>query len=126
MIDVTLRGNDELERDMAAAKGQFVTGVDDLMIDLAGDAAKEARRRASKNSVSGRARDSINSRGPIISAGSGIPYYNFADFGGRVGIRKSVKRQFIKGGRWLFPAIRNVGVYKKAYAMVEQSTKGVQ
>jgi hypothetical protein len=40
----------------------------------------------------------------VKAGGSKAPYYPWLDFGGRVGVNRSVKRQFIKGGRYIFPA----------------------
>ena len=64
--------------------------------------------------------------GPVVRAGDDVPWYGFADFGGRVGRKRSIKRTYIKGGRWLFPAVRDLGVYKKAEKMVERATKGLR
>lgn len=33
-----------------------------------------------------------------------VPYAGFIEFGGAVGRNKSVKRPFVRGGRYLFPA----------------------
>ena len=33
------------------------------------------------------------------------PYYPWLDFGGKVGPKRSVRRQFIKEGRYLYPAL---------------------
>lgn len=42
-----------------------------------------------------------------IKAGSArVPYYGWLDFGGAVGRNRSVKRPFIKQGRYLYPAFR--------------------
>jgi len=39
-----------------------------------------------------------------VAAGSKrAPYFPFLDFGGRVGRKKSVKRPFLKDGRYLYP-----------------------
>lgn len=34
-----------------------------------------------------------------------VPWYAFLDFGGRVGPKRSVKRPFIKEGRYIYPAL---------------------
>lgn len=40
-----------------------------------------------------------------VRAGGGrVPYYPWLDFGGSVGKRKSVRRPFIKSGRYIYPA----------------------
>lgn len=40
----------------------------------------------------------------VKAGGARAPYYPWLDFGGRVGVNRSVRRQFIKGGRYIFPA----------------------
>lgn len=40
----------------------------------------------------------------VKAGGKRAPWYPWLDFGGRVGIRRSVRRQFIKGGRYIYPA----------------------
>lgn len=58
----------------------------------------------------GRAAGSLKARSTRtasrVSGGSNkAPYYGFLDFGGRVGPKRSVKRPFIKEGRYLYPAL---------------------
>jgi len=40
----------------------------------------------------------------VIGGSAKVPYYGFLDFGGRVGINRSVRRPFVKSGRYLWPA----------------------
>lgn len=40
----------------------------------------------------------------VSGGGKRFPYYPWLDFGGAVGIRDSVKRPFIKKGRYIWPA----------------------
>lgn len=40
----------------------------------------------------------------VKAGGARAAYYPWLDFGGRVGVNRSVRRQFIKGGRYIFPA----------------------
>lgn len=42
----------------------------------------------------------------IAVGGNKAPYYPWLDFGGRVGRNKSVQREFVKEGRYLYPAIK--------------------
>lgn len=56
--------------------------------------------------VGGHARDSIKVTSTGIQAyGRNYPYGPWLEFGGRVGIRRSVKRPFIKEGRYIFAAV---------------------
>ena len=40
----------------------------------------------------------------VVAGGTKAPHYPWLDWGGAVGRKKSVKRRFIKGGRYLYPA----------------------
>ncbi|HSL51988.1 MAG TPA: hypothetical protein VK878_23200 [Candidatus Deferrimicrobiaceae bacterium] len=40
----------------------------------------------------------------VKAGGARAPWYPWLDFGGRVGIGRSVRRTFIKGGRYIYPA----------------------
>lgn len=102
-----------------------VTGIKEVATGLKGvskDASKELRkgmkdiaddvaRRASSEvpARTGKAASSIKPRGTVkgaaIAYGSPAVYEPWLDFGGKVGKGKSVSRPFIKGGRYLYPAI---------------------
>lgn len=61
--------------------------------------------------VSGRAAGSIKvgstqRAAQIKVGGSKAEYFPWLDFGGRVGRRKSVKREFLKEGRYIYPTLR--------------------
>lgn len=62
-------------------------------------------------SVSGRARGSLKAQSTRTSArvavgGSKAPYYPWLDFGGEGRIKgRPAKREFIKGGRYLYPTL---------------------
>lgn len=122
-VHVQLRGARELAADVEAVQGALAKGVEALLPDLAAQTAKGARVKAGRDSLTGRAADSIRSQGPDIVAGGGVPWYGFADFGGSVGRRKSVKRRYIKGGRWFFPALQQLEVGKQAHGAVDEATK---
>jgi len=60
-------------------------------------------------SRSGRAQRSIRARSTrtaarVTSGGARAPYFPWLDFGGRVGRHKSVRRAFLKEGRYLYAA----------------------
>lgn len=60
---------------------------------------------------SGAARASVKAgstqRAAIVKAGGRkAPWYPWLDFGGRVGRRKSIRRTFIQGGRYIYPTVR--------------------
>jgi len=61
-------------------------------------------------SKSGKARGSLkaaSSQGTarISAGGRAAPYYPWLDFGGSVGKNKSIKRDFYKSGRYIYPAV---------------------
>lgn len=67
----------------------------------------EARPKVPKRS--GRASASIRPQSTstavrVSAGGRRAPYYPWLDFGGRVGRRKRTWRQFMKEGRYLYPA----------------------
>lgn len=69
--------------------------------------AAGARRRVPTKS--GKAKSSVkvasSQREAIVKAGGArVSYYPWLDFGGRVGIHKSVSRPFVQTGRYLYPA----------------------
>lgn len=41
----------------------------------------------------------------ISAGGRKAPYYPFLDFGGRVGRKKATRRQYIPGGRYIYPTL---------------------
>lgn len=56
-----------------------------------------------------------------VSGGSArAPYYGWLDFGGKVGPRKSIKRTFVKQGRYLYPSY-----YKNKAEIQESLIKGL-
>ena len=63
--------------------------------------------------VSGRARRSLKASSTRTAArvrmgGTGAPHAPWLDFGGRVGIRKSVERPFQRRGRYLYPTLDRI------------------
>lgn len=56
----------------------------------------------------GNARASLKAMGATVSLGGpDAPYAPWLDFGGRVGIKKSVDRRYIRGGRYLWPVLHD-------------------
>jgi hypothetical protein len=72
----------------------------DVVVD---DARPEVPSLSGKASRTVRAA-STRTAAQVKAGGARAPYYPWLDFGGRVGVNRSVKRQFIKGGRYIFPA----------------------
>lgn len=54
---------------------------------------------------SGAARASLRADGPrVTGGGSRAPYFGWLEFGGKTGIKRSVERRFVPGGRYIWPA----------------------
>lgn len=77
---------------------------------VVGDVQQRMPRRSGRAQGSVKARASV--RGASIAAGGrAAPYYQFLDFGGTTGRGHtssgggSVKRPFVKGGRYIYPAL---------------------
>lgn len=43
----------------------------------------------------------------VSGGGKKHPYYAWLDFGGKVGVNRSISRRFIKEGRYLYPGFTN-------------------
>lgn len=126
MIRVRARGLDGFIHELDVAEDRLVSGVRDLTRELAKDAADDARDNARSGKKTGASMNSIRAMGPVVRAGDDVPWYGFADFGGRVGKDRSIVRRYIKGGRWLFPAVRDLGVVKRAEKTADDATKGLR
>lgn len=69
---------------------------------------------------------STQSAAKISAGGRLAPYYPWLDFGGRVGRKKATRREYINGGRYIFPTVaeKQDDIEKamiKAVAMIAQS-----
>lgn len=126
MIKIQVRGLDGFRHECEVTGDKLVDDVRDLMRELATETANDARDRARRGKKTGASMNSIRAMGPVVRAGDDVPWYGFADFGGRVGHERSIHRTYIKGGRWLFPAVRDIGVIRKSEATLDKATKGFQ
>lgn len=96
------RGIKQVDRDMAKELRKAfneVAGVvvDDIrrLVPVESGAARNSVRAASTQSAAA-----------IKVGGRRAPHYPWLDFGGKVGINRSVTRPFIPGGRYLYPSIK--------------------
>jgi len=108
-VTVRVRGLTELRRgllaidenadkELATALGQVGTGIaQSIRLVMPHKTGAAASTVASH----------VRLRGVSISIGTGRSndYVPWLDFGGRVGIRGSINRTFIRGGRYLYPQI---------------------
>lgn len=126
MIKVQVRGLDGFMHEASIAEDRLTDDIPALLKELASETADDARSRARRGKKTGRSMNSIRALGPVVRAGDDVPWYGFADFGGRVGRNRSIYRTYIKGGRWLYPAVRDVGVIKRAEKVVDKATRELQ
>lgn len=75
-----------------------------IATDVAGKAAAKVPHRTGRAASSIRPRASQRGAG-IAFGGSAAPYYPWLDFGGRVGRNKSIYRDLVVGGRYIYPTI---------------------
>lgn len=84
---------------------ELAEGLAEAAEIVRGAAAVKVPRR------SGAAAESIKVKKQQRSAslavgGNAAPYFPWLDFGGKVGRNKSVTRYFLKGGRYVYPALK--------------------
>jgi hypothetical protein len=105
---IRVRGIEEWRANLA----RLMSGLSDMADDVARESAQGVKRRARALTpvgpgLNGHARSSINVRGATVRGGSRTyPYFGWLDFGGRVGINRSVHRPYLRSGRIMFVAYR--------------------
>lgn len=107
------RGLKALDKDLPKALRLAFNEAADIVVD-------DARPRVT--SRTGRARGTVKARSTqtaarVVGGGNRAPYYPWLDFGGRVGRRRSVKRPFLKNGRYIYNAYfkaRDAGRFQDA------------
>lgn len=104
---VSIDGARQLARSLKAVNAELpkqlrreLNTVADLVVTGA-KARVPARSGAARRSIRPA---SLPSAVRISGGGARAPYYPWLDFGGRVGRGKSVKRPFLKSGRYVYPA----------------------
>lgn len=102
----------KLDSDLPKALRVAMNQAADLVIS---DARPRVPRKTGKAQASLKAR-STRTAVRIQAGGPRAPWYPWLDFGGRVGRRKSVRRAFLKEGRYLYPAYfrsRDSGAFQR-------------
>lgn len=94
------RGLKSLDRDLPKALRLAFNDAADIIVD-------DAKPRVPR--LTGRAAGTVKARSTqtaarVTAGGSRAPYYPWLDFGGRVGRRRSVRRPFLKDGRYIYNA----------------------
>lgn len=105
---ITVAGLKEFSKAMRRVDAEAAKGIRLVNNEAAQVVVDKARPRIPR--VTGRAAGSLKLRSTrtlvrISMGGPRAPYYPWLDFGGRTGIRRSVIREFIKTGRYIYPAL---------------------
>lgn len=90
----------QLDSDLPKALRVAFNGATQIVVD-------EAKPKVPK--ISGKAASSVKARSTrtaarIVGGGNKAPWYPWLDFGGRVGRNRSVRRPFLKEGRYIYKA----------------------
>lgn len=88
----------KLDTDLPKALRVAFNGCADVVVQ---DARRSIPTKSGKAKASVVAR-STASASRIVGGSKRVPYYPWLDFGGRVGKNRSVKRPFIKHGRYIY------------------------
>lgn len=114
-IDIEVSGVELVRIALASLEIQAVQQLDDIGNDAAESVAARVRLVMPIGPVAaGHARSSVEVdhgaglRATITEGGPRFPYVGWLDFGGNVGRRHTNHRQWIKGGRYLFPSLKTV------------------
>lgn len=109
-LRIDVRGLRDLRRALKDVEETTPAALRDGLADLSGIVADEARSRVPDRT--GRARASITVRkrsagAAIATGGRAAPYEPWLDFGGRVGRAGSIRRPFLREGRYVYPALKD-------------------
>lgn len=104
---IKIEGLNEFVRNLKKLNSDLPKAVRKAFNDAANVVVEDARpgipKRSGKAQASVRAA-STQTAARVKGGGNKAPYYPWLDFGGRVGRRKSVKRAFLKEGRFIYDA----------------------
>lgn len=107
MEPVRVDGLRDLQRQLKAAENASPTMLRLALNDVSQIVVNVARPRIP--TLTGTARSTLRAASTATSArvsvgGTKAPYYPWLDFGGAVGRHKSIRRPFIRSGRYIYPA----------------------
>ena len=91
----------KLDADLPKALRMAHNEAAQLVVDWA---KPRVPRRSGKAAGTLKAR-STRTESRVQGGSKRVPYYPWLDFGGRVGPKKSVRRPFIKEGRYIYPGL---------------------
>lgn len=112
IVRIRVEGDTELAAKLKRAARATPDEVRRIGLDIADMIAAFARRKVPigpgrdghvKSSIEGKIRRNL----PVVDGGGpGWPYYGWLEFGGRVGINRSVFRDKEPDGRYIYPTVR--------------------
>jgi phage gpG-like protein len=106
-VAVNVRGVKELQAALRQVETKLPrelrVAFNDAARSVVSRAGGQVPKRTGRLSSSVRAA-STQRTGRVAMGSAAVPYAGFIEFGGRVGRNKSVNRQFVRRGRYLFPA----------------------
>lgn len=106
----------KLDADLPKAVRLAFNTAADLVVDYA---RPQIPRRSGRAARSVKAR-STRTAARVVGGSPRVPWYPWLDFGGRVGRNRSVKRPFIKEGRYIY-----AGFYAKRREFEDVMVKGL-
>jgi hypothetical protein len=120
---IRVQGLREFQAKLRAADGEAQKLLRVVLNDAAEIVVKEANSlvpRKSGNAANSIKAQSSQREGRVKAGGIRVPYYAWLDFGGGVGRSKSIKRPFMKSGRYIYPAAKD-----KRNAVAERVEEGM-
>jgi hypothetical protein len=109
---IKIVGIDQFNKSLRRLDAEAPKGLRLAFNDAANIIVDEARpkipRRSGKAQAALRAR-STRTRARVVAGSTRAPYLPWLDYGGKVGKNQTIEREFIKGGRYVYPTYyRNV------------------
>src|SRR5262245_21926026 len=95
-----VRGLKDMDRTLGKAVRLALNDAADIIVS---DAKPKVPTRSGRAAGTVKAR-STQTAARVVGGGNRAPYYPWLDFGGRVGRRQSVRRPFLKDGRYIYAA----------------------
>lgn len=112
IVRIRVEGDQALAARLKAANRAAPEAVKKIGLDIADMIAAFARRKVPigpgrnghvKSTIEGKVRRGL----PVVDGGGpGWPYYGWLEFGGHVGINRSVAREKRVEGRYIYPTVR--------------------
>lgn len=121
---IKIEGLRKFSRDLKTLDKELPKALRLALNEAAGVIVSDAKPRIP--SRSGKARRSVvaqstRTESRVSGGGNRAPYYPFLDFGGRVGRNKSVRRPFLKEGRYIYRAYFDAAVRDEFVQVMEKS-----